>query len=85
MKSVTGNIKQFDQIGNDVEAVSQFTSLRANVAVFSGKYYYEVSLLTSGLMQIGWCTFVTPFSPDRGVGDDYTSYAYDGYRIKKWN
>ena len=21
----------------------------------------------------------------RGVGDDQTSYAYDGYRIKKWN
>jgi Kip1 ubiquitination-promoting complex protein 1 len=22
---------------------------------------------------------------DRGVGDDDTSYAYDGCRVKKWN
>lgn len=36
-------------------------------------------------MQLGWCTFATPFTHDRGVGDDDTSYAYDGYRIKKWN
>lgn len=27
----------------------------------------------------------TPFTAQRGVGDDATSYAYDGYRIKKWN
>jgi SPRY domain len=36
-------------------------------------------------MQIGWCTLATSFSPDRGVGDDETSYAFDGYRVKKWN
>jgi Kip1 ubiquitination-promoting complex protein 1 len=41
--------------------------------------------MTSGVMQIGWCTFATTFSPERGVGDDETSYAYDGYRIRKWN
>jgi len=43
-----------------------------------------VRLLTDGLMQIGWCTLATPFSSDRGVGDDDTSYAYDGFRMKKW-
>jgi len=36
-------------------------------------------------MQIGWSTIQTPFNLQRGVGDDLTSYAYDGYRIKKWN
>ena len=36
-------------------------------------------------MQIGWCTYATNFYPERGVGDDETSYAYDGFRIKKWN
>jgi Kip1 ubiquitination-promoting complex protein 1 len=55
------------------------------VAVFSGKYFFEVHLLTGGLMQIGWCTYATPFQPERGVGDDETSYAFDGYRVKKWN
>jgi Kip1 ubiquitination-promoting complex protein 1 len=36
-------------------------------------------------MQIGWSTLATPFMPENGVGDDETSYAYDGFRIKKWN
>jgi len=49
-------------VGLDVEALSQYASVRANVAVFSGKYYYEVRLLTSGIMQIGWCTLATYFS-----------------------
>lgn len=36
-------------------------------------------------MQIGWCSLLTPFSEHNGVGDDDSSYAYDGFRIKKWN
>src|SRR3569833_1258287 len=36
-------------------------------------------------MQIGWCTLATSFSAQHGVGDDETSYAYDGQRIRKWN
>ena len=36
-------------------------------------------------MQIGWCTLATPFTADSGVGDDETSYAYDGLRVRKWN
>lgn len=40
--------------GLDVEAIDKFTSIRANTAVFSGRFYYEVLLLTNGLMQIGW-------------------------------
>ena len=36
-------------------------------------------------MQIGWCTLATPFTDGNGVGDDETSYAYDGFRLKKWN
>jgi|LauGreDrversion4_2_1035121.scaffolds.fasta_scaffold159043_1 hypothetical protein len=36
-------------------------------------------------MQIGWCTLATPFTSDNSVGDDESSYAFDGYRVKKWN
>ena len=36
-------------------------------------------------MQIGWCTLATPFMLENGVGDDETSYAFDGFRMKKWN
>jgi hypothetical protein len=34
----------------DVEAMSNFASIRANTAVFSGRFYYEVQLKTNGLM-----------------------------------
>ena len=64
-----------------IEGVTKFSSIRANTAVFSGRYYYEVRILTAGIMQIGWCTLATPFVYDRGVGDDDTSYAYDGCRV----
>lgn len=69
----------------DIEATSRWSSVRANTAVFAGKYYFEVTLKSSGLMQIGWCTLATPFMQENGVGDDETSYAYDGFRVKKWN
>ena len=54
--------------------------MRANTAVFSNVYYYEVQLLTAGIMQVGWSTLRTSFSGHDGVGDDNTSYAYDGFR-----
>lgn len=46
-------------------AGSNFESLRANVKVKSGKWYYEVKLITNGLFQIGWCT--SAFAPDAAV------------------
>lgn len=84
-KSACGGVIFSNRDHLDVEATSNFVSIRANTGVFSGRYYYEVQLKTNGLMQIGWSTLQTPFSFQRGVGDDVTSYAYDGHRIKKWN
>lgn len=72
------NFKKYDPHGLDIEALGNFSSVRANTAVFTGRYYYEVKLLTSGLMQIGWCTLATPFMHQNGVGDDDTSFAFDG-------
>ena len=69
----------------DVEAVSNFVSIRANTAVFKETFYYETTLLSDGLMQIGWCTINTDFGGTNGVGDSPNSYAYDGYRVEKWN
>lgn len=69
----------------DVEAKSSFVSVRANTGIFSDCFYYEVTLLTDGLMQIGWCSINTSFTSENGVGDSPSSYAYDGYRQKKWN
>ena len=59
--------------------------MRANTGIFRDCFYYEVTLLTDGLMQIGWCGINTSFNYENGVGDSPGSYAYDGYRVKKWN
>mmetsp|Transcript_3976 Transcript_3976/g.4799 ORF Transcript_3976/g.4799 Transcript_3976/m.4799 type:complete len:194 (+) Transcript_3976:776-1357(+) len=36
-------------------------------------------------MQIGWCSINTNFNNSDGVGDSSNSFAYDGYRVEKWN
>ena len=79
------DFKFFGHEGLVIESVTQFGSIRANTAVFSGCYYYEVKLETQGLMQIGWCTLATPFFMENGVGDDKSSYAFDGNRVLRWN
>ncbi|KAJ4458524.1 putative E3 ubiquitin-protein ligase [Paratrimastix pyriformis] len=69
----------------EIRSQSNFASIRADCCVYGGKWMYEVSLRTSGLMQLGWCTLRTVFTHENGVGDDRHSYAYDGKRIKTWN
>lgn len=53
----------------------------------SGLWFYEVVLLTSGLMQIGFLDgdFSADPAQGQGVGDHASSWAFDGYRCKKWN
>lgn len=53
----------------DIEAKSRWMSVRANTCIFGGCFYYEVQLHTDGVMQIGWCTYTTPFNGTDGVGD----------------
>ncbi len=36
-------------------------------------------------MQIGWSTLKTKFSSHDGVGDDDSSFGFDGARGKKWH
>merc|ERR1711871_637894 len=57
------------------------------VALVSGKWYYECTLLTDGCMQIGWATpsFVGHAESGEGVGDCVFSWAYDGYRRRRWH
>lgn len=68
-----------------IESLFSFLSIRANNCVFRGKWCYEVQLITNGLMQIGWCQLNTLFTEKEGVGDDSTSYAYDGWRKVTWH
>ena len=65
-----------------------FPSVAASgLALKHGSWYYEVSLLTAGLMQIGWATpkFTGSCNDGEGVGDDEHSFAYDGFRQLKWS
>jgi len=68
-----------------IESRSNFSSARANVCVYKGKWMYEVTLGNCGIQQIGWATLDCPFTFEEGVGDAPDSYAYDGKRVRKWN
>ena len=47
----------------------------------SGKWYYETTLSSDGLMQLGWLSSTSINSTMRGIGDDTKSWAYDGCRL----
>ena len=66
-------------------SIGSFTSIRTNNCVFKGRWCYEVLLLSNNLIQMGWCQLNTPFKHKDGVGDDPTSYSYDGHRVVKWH
>eukprot|EP01039_Chlorochromonas_danica_P010454 gene10454-11578_t len=53
----------------------------------SSSWYYEVELLSDGLMQIGWARkeAFQALGEGDGVGDDGYSWAYDGYRQQRWH
>ncbi|CAF0857799.1 unnamed protein product [Adineta steineri] len=70
---------------SDYTGIASFNTVRADVCVFRGKWQYEVLLETRGVMQFGWCTIKCNFSQEIGVGDTWTSFSYDGGRIRKWN
>ncbi|RYH25810.1 hypothetical protein EON65_15255 [archaeon] len=75
---------------NKVRAISHFPSVRLlniNLCQLTGRWYYEVTLLSDGLMQIGWANTLFKCDPicGQGVGDHNQSWAYDGLRTKKWN
>ena len=81
---MAGDVR-LDAAGTRVASHSNFSSVRANVAVFAGKWAFEATLGSSGIMQLGWCTARCPFTHEHGVGDAQDSFAYDGHRVRKWN
>ncbi|XP_032830644.2 RING finger and SPRY domain-containing protein 1 [Petromyzon marinus] len=65
---------------------SSFESVRCTFCVDSGVWYYEVMVVTCGVMQIGWATKNSKFLNHEGygIGDDEYSCAYDGCRRLIW-
>lgn len=49
--------------------------------VSSGKWYFEVEILSDGPIKVGWAT--VDFSPSATLGSDENSYAYDCHSAKK--
>ncbi|XP_050683057.1 RING finger and SPRY domain-containing protein 1-like isoform X2 [Leptidea sinapis] len=63
-----------------------FESVRCTFQVDDGCWYYEVMIVTPGVMQIGWATKNSHFLSDEGfgIGDDLYSLSYDGCRRLVW-
>ena len=75
---------------NKVRALSHFPSVRllgVSLERMTGRWFYECTLLTDGLMQLGWANVLFRCDPvcGQGVGDHLHSWAFDGLRCKKWN
>eukprot|EP01122_Echinamoeba_exundans_P014876 TRINITY_DN6845_c0_g1_i1.p1 TRINITY_DN6845_c0_g1~~TRINITY_DN6845_c0_g1_i1.p1 ORF type:complete len:1223 (+),score=199.98 TRINITY_DN6845_c0_g1_i1:128-3796(+) len=68
----------------EVQNRKEFASIFASVSVCRGKWQYEATIITSGIMQIGWMNPTLSFEKHDGVGDEYGSFAFDGGRRKKW-
>lgn len=87
LATVAGKV---DFCGLQVYAREGFPTVKlptSTICSSSGLWFYEIVLLTNGLMQIGFLD--EDFSADpaqgQGVGDHASSWAFDGYRCKKWN
>ncbi|KAK3086428.1 hypothetical protein FSP39_018336 [Pinctada imbricata] len=65
---------------------SSFESVRCTFQVDSGVWYFEVTIETDGVMQIGWATKRSSFLNHEGygIGDDEYSMSYDGCRQLIW-
>lgn len=61
---------------------SLFESIRSTFEINEGIWYYEATIITGGVMQIGFATKNSKFLSDEGsgIGDDIYSIAYDGCR-----
>lgn len=84
--SVCGRV-DIDRSG-EIEGLSNFGSISTiGVSLFQGKWFYEVEVVTSGLIQIGWIDGYFQGSSDQGegVGDHAHSWSYDGNRQRRWN
>lgn len=64
-----------------------FESVRCTFQVNQGCWYYEVLIITPGVMQIGWATKDSNFLSHEGygIGDDAYSIAFDGCRKLIWH
>jgi hypothetical protein len=95
VEAEAGNPESMSSSGLQLQSKSEFgTAVLVLDHVAADKIftiYYEVTLVTGGLAQIGWSSLMgdTPFAPNNelgdGVGDDAASFAVDGSRKLKFH
>lgn len=66
---------------NSIKIHNRTYRLEKTYGVTSGRWYYEVEILTEGCIKIGWQTTGTP--PQGDVGDHGTSWSFNGTREEK--
>ncbi|EDS43814.1 conserved hypothetical protein [Culex quinquefasciatus] len=87
----TRDVSEYLKISSDgLEArcdAYSFESVRCTFQVNQGCWYYEVLIITPGVMQIGWATKDSNFLSHEGygIGDDAYSIAFDGCRKLIWH
>ena len=79
----------------EVEGVADFATVAVSGVAVSADLdvtdtvsaFYEVELVTDGIIQLGWCDsqYNIDMSEGDGVGDHTHTWAYDGARGLKWN
>lgn len=52
-------------------------------AIKSGKWYYEVEILSLGSIRIGWSDVAS--SPNSDISTDCNSYSFDCHQARKWH
>ncbi|KAG5489799.1 hypothetical protein GH5_00682 [Leishmania sp. Ghana 2012 LV757] len=78
--NVQVNMEDVKNTGLDFETVT------GDCAVGAGAWYFEVTLRTQGLMQIGWMQKgEAPHGNGHGVGDSSTSWSVDLFRRVMWH
>ncbi|KDO27055.1 hypothetical protein SPRG_07766 [Saprolegnia parasitica CBS 223.65] len=88
LRHISGQASISDDLLVEGMAGGGFASVGApDCIVFTGRWYYEATLLTSGCIQIGWADAAFSGASERGtgVGDGPHSWAYDGWRQQKWH
>lgn len=72
---------KLNEIRNDHPYLLQTICSSSMTTTLSGAWYYEVLLLTDGVVHIGWATPACQFIPEQayGVGDNLVCYNKSSY------
>ncbi|RWS13212.1 ryanodine receptor-like protein, partial [Dinothrombium tinctorium] len=86
LEAPTGEASEIDALlGRETKTKYDFRSFRAEktYAITSGKWYFEVEILSNGPIKVGWATL--EFKPNFELGNDDYSWAFDCNGSRKFH